>query len=94
MSKREASRKELDDLEDLFESKLKEKQARRGGICPIREQLHKELFDEIIRQAAINLPERGLLLMRVRDNLKMTFAAYQTLYEGSLIFGNRKSHVA
>ena len=24
----------------------------------------------------------------------MTFAAYQTLYEGSLIFGNRKSHVA
>lgn len=32
--------------------------------------------------------------MRVRDNLKMTFAAYQTLYEGSLVFGNRKSHVA
>lgn len=32
--------------------------------------------------------------MRVRDNLKMTFAAYQTLYEGSLVFGSRKSHVA
>ncbi len=32
--------------------------------------------------------------MRGRDNLKMTFAAYQTLYEGSLVFGNRKSHVA
>ena len=32
--------------------------------------------------------------MRARDNLKMTFAAYQTLYEGSLVFGNRKSHVA
>ena len=32
--------------------------------------------------------------MRVRDNLKMTFAGYQTLYEGSLIFGNRKAHVA
>ena len=40
------------------------------------------------------MPERGLLLMRVRDNLKMTFAAYQTLYEGSLVFGSRKSHVA
>ena len=24
----------------------------------------------------------------------MTFAAYQTLYEGSLVFGNRKAHVA
>jgi len=32
--------------------------------------------------------------MRVRDNLKMTFAAYQILYEGSLVFGNRKAHVA
>lgn len=32
--------------------------------------------------------------MRIRDNLKMTFAAYQTLYEGSLVFGNRKAHVA
>jgi dynein light intermediate chain len=52
------------------------------------------LFDEIIRQATLNLPERGLLLMRVRDNLKMTFAAYQTLYEGSLVFGSRKAHVA
>ena len=24
----------------------------------------------------------------------MTFAAYQTLYEGSLVFGSRKAHVA
>lgn len=71
-----------------------EKQARKSGICPIREEIHNELFDEIIRQATVNLPERGILLMRVRDNLKMTFAAYQTLYEGSLVFGNRKAHVA
>ena len=71
-----------------------EKQARKSGICPIREDIHNELFDEIIRQATVNLPERGILLMRVRDHLKMTFAAYQTLYEGSLVFGNRKAHVA
>ena len=78
----------------MFEERLREKQARKGGICPIREELHNQLFDEIIRQATVNLPERGILLMRVRDNLKMTFAAYQTLYEGSLVFGNRKSHLA
>ena len=29
--------------------------------------------------------------MRVRDDLKMTFAAYETLYEGSLVFSNRKA---
>ena len=30
--------------------------------------------------------------MRVRDNLKMTFSAYQTLYEGSIVFSNRKGY--
>lgn len=29
--------------------------------------------------------------MRVYDNLKLTFAAYQTLYAGSVVFGNRKA---
>ena len=32
----------------------------------------------------------GLLLMRVRDELKMTIAAYQTLYKSSVNFGLRK----
>jgi dynein light intermediate chain len=94
VSRQETSRSELEELERSFQAKLVEKQARKSGICPIREEIHNELFDEIIRQATVNLPERGILLMRVRDNLKMTFAAYQTLYEGSLVFGNRKAHVA
>jgi dynein light intermediate chain, axonemal len=94
VSRAETSRTELEELEKSFQAKLVEKQARKSGICPIREEIHNELFDEIIRQATVNLPERGILLMRVRDNLKMTFAAYQTLYEGSLVFGNRKAHVA
>ena len=38
----------------------------------------------------IDCPERGLLLMRVRDELKMTIAAYQTLYKSSVAFGMRK----
>ena len=38
----------------------------------------------------IDCPERGLLLMRVRDELKMTIAAYQTLYQSSVTFGMRK----
>jgi dynein light intermediate chain len=38
----------------------------------------------------INCPERGLLLMRVRDEHKMTLAAYQTLYRSSVEYGMRK----
>ena len=37
--------------------------------------------DELIRQVTIESPERGLLLCRVRDEVRMTIAAYQTLYQ-------------
>jgi len=63
---------------------------RESGIDPIREELHSQSYDEIIRQVTIDCPERGLLLMRVRDELKMTIAAYQTLYKSSVNFGLRK----
>jgi dynein light intermediate chain len=46
--------------------------------------------DELIRQVAINSPERGLLLLRVRDEIRMTLDAYKTLYDSSVTFGIRK----
>mmetsp|Transcript_27083 Transcript_27083/g.26725 ORF Transcript_27083/g.26725 Transcript_27083/m.26725 type:complete len:146 (+) Transcript_27083:281-718(+) len=67
-----------------------ERQARDSGICPVREELYSQCFDEIIRQVTIKCAERGLLLMRVRDEIKMTIAAYQTLYQSSVTFGTRK----
>lgn len=47
--------------------------------------------DEIIRQVTINCAERGLLLLRIRDEIQMTMAAYQTLYQSSIAFGMRKA---
>ena len=47
--------------------------------------------EEIIRQVTISCGERGLLLLRIRDEIRMTLAAYQTLYESSVAFGMRKS---
>uniref|UniRef100_A0A8B9PRU2 Axonemal dynein light intermediate polypeptide 1 n=1 Tax=Apteryx owenii TaxID=8824 RepID=A0A8B9PRU2_APTOW len=47
--------------------------------------------DELIRETTINCAERGLLLLRVRDEIQMTIAAYQTLYESSVAFGMRKA---
>jgi hypothetical protein len=52
-------------------------QARETGICPVREELYAQCFDELIRQVTINCAERGLLLLRVRDETRMTIAAYQ-----------------
>ena len=56
----------------------------------MREELYSQCFDEIIRQVTIECPERGLLLLRVRDEIKMTIASYQTLYESAILFGIRK----
>jgi len=58
---------------------------------PVREELYGQCFDELIRQVTINCAERGLLLLRVRDEIRMTIAAYQTLYESSIAFGMRKA---
>ena len=38
----------------------------------------------------LNGAERGLLLLRVRDEIRMTIDAYKTLYDSSVTFGVRK----
>eukprot|EP01017_Pseudomicrothorax_dubius_P042642 TRINITY_DN6994_c0_g1_i1.p1 TRINITY_DN6994_c0_g1~~TRINITY_DN6994_c0_g1_i1.p1 ORF type:complete len:251 (-),score=71.95 TRINITY_DN6994_c0_g1_i1:142-894(-) len=90
VSHHESSRDDVANLQKLLDERLLARQARESGICPIREELHAQCFDEIIRQVTIDCAERGLLLMRVRDELKMTIAAYQTLYQSSVTFGMRK----
>lgn len=77
-------------LYNEFIAKLKERKARESGICPIREEIYSELFDELIRQVSIECPERGLLLLKVRDELKNSLASYQILYDSALLFGIRK----
>lgn len=67
-----------------------ERQARDNGICPVREELFSQCFDEIIRQVTLAEPVRGLLLLRVRDEIRMTITAYQTLYQSSVTFAMRK----
>merc|ERR1719230_962089 len=73
-----------------LDKRLLERQARETGICPVREDLYSQCFDELIRQVTLDGPERGLLLLRVRDEIRMTIDAYKTLYDSSVTFGVRK----
>ena len=59
-------------------------QARETGICPVREELYAQCFDELIREVTINCAERGLLLLRIRDEMHMTIAAYQVRIQANL----------
>jgi len=86
-----ATRLDVINLQEQLDQRLQQRQARETGICPIREELYSQCFDELIRQVTINCAERGLLLLRVRDEIRMSIAAYQTLYESSVAFGMRKA---
>lgn len=90
VSHQQASRVDVARLREQLDQKLMERQARESGICPVREELFSQCFDEIIRQVCLSEPERGLLLLRVRDEIKMTISAYQTLYQSSVTFAMRK----
>lgn len=90
VSSKIATREKSRELFKALDAKLKERRAKEKGICPVREELYSQCFDEIIRQVTIDNPERGLLLLKVRDEIKMSIASYQILYESALLYGIRK----
>ena len=90
VSQEPGTREKARDLFKALDYKIKEREAREKGICPVREELYSQCFDEIIRQVTIECPERGLLLLKVRDEIKNTISSYRTLYESAILFGIRK----
>ena len=85
-----ATREKSRDLFKALDQKIKERRAKDKGICPVRQELYSQCFDEIIRQVTIDNTERGLLLLKVRDEIKMSIASYQILYESAILYGIRK----
>ena len=92
VSEKQVSRPELADLLFQFETRLRETKARQTGICPVRSAINAMLFDELIRQVTIDLPERGLLLLRIKDELRMTLDTWKSLHEAGAQYGDHKLH--
>ncbi|KAF0977442.1 hypothetical protein FDP41_003434 [Naegleria fowleri] len=86
-----ATRLDVTNLEEALDAQLLKRKAKETGICPVREELYSQCFDELIRQVTVNCQQRGLLLLRVRNEIRMTIKAYKQLYESSVAFGMRKS---
>ncbi|XP_055921510.1 putative inner dynein arm light chain, axonemal [Eupeodes corollae] len=86
-----ATRQDVINLQEMLDTRLQQTQARETGICPIRRELYSQCFDELIREVTINCSERGLLLLRIRDEIAMSMEAYETLYCSSVAFGMRKA---
>ena len=77
-------------LEGKLDSLLSRFQARETGVCPIREKLYEQTFDEVIRQVAVSSFDRGQLLAKIRDNNAQTVSTFKRLFESSVSFGLRK----
>lgn len=86
-----ATRQDVIRLQQDLDRMLQARKARTGGICPVRSELYGQCFDEIIRQVTLDCSARGLLLVRVRDELRTTIAAYQALYESAITWGMKKA---
>ena len=61
-----------------------------GGVTALVRLLRKTTDNEVKELVTLSEPERGLLLLRMRDEIKMTISAYQTLYQSSVTFAMRK----
>lgn len=93
VSPKQASRYDVADLTKFLNIRLNNRQARmnKNGICPVKEDLlFEQCFSEIIRQVTISEPDRGLLLLRVRNDIMATILAYATLYQSAVTFSMRK----
>eukprot|EP00667_Euglena_gracilis_P023891 EG_transcript_27203 len=88
-SSQPATRLEVVMLQENLNRLLKERGAKETGICPIRRALYAECFDELIRMVTAESVERGLLLLRVRDERRGTVLAYQTLFESRMGYAFR-----
>ncbi|CAM9409479.1 unnamed protein product [Choristocarpus tenellus] len=80
VSSMEISRAELGLLNSRVSARLIAHQARSQAVCSVREEVFSELYDELVRQVTIECPERGLLLLRVRDETRMNLDTFSELY--------------
>lgn len=90
VSTKQANRTQLIEMKNDFEQLIKQRRAREMGLDNIRYQLAFQLFDEIIRESAIDCKERGLLLLRIRDEAKMTLQSYGILKQVASTFSINK----
>ena len=89
VSTKPSNRAQVIQFQTEINDKLESRQARLTGYCPVRRQIYDELFLELIRQSAINCQERGLLLLRVKDELKMSMDSLIHVYASALQYTNR-----
>lgn len=85
-----ATKLDVDRLQEQMDITLQESVSE-TGICLVREEVYSQCFDELIRQVAVNTVERGILVLRCRDQLRMNIATRSAVLESGTAYGMRMS---
>ncbi|XP_062521012.1 axonemal dynein light intermediate polypeptide 1-like [Corticium candelabrum] len=94
ISSEQATKRDVAILQKEMENRMKQHKGKDMGICPVRRELYADCFEELLRQVAIEVPERGHLLAKVRDHMNITILMHQKVYESNVTFGIRKAVTA
>jgi dynein light intermediate chain, axonemal len=94
ISAADQSRPELALMAGKLDGQLKALQARQQPVCSARTFLFSDAFDEMVRQVTIECPVRGLLLLRVRDQMRMSLEIYVELHRDGSEFSALKAETA
>lgn len=86
-----ASRMDVITLQEQLDLRCQQRSALKFGICPVREDLYQQCFDEMIRQTTLTCAERGVLMSRIRDELQISIEAYKTMFETGCQLSMRQS---
>ena len=90
VAKEPATREDLLKLSGDLDELLRDRQARPKGICPVRQALFSQTFDELIRQVTLDQPLLGLMLLRIRDQQRMVNDATSWVHLAGVDFGMEK----
>jgi len=86
VSVEDVTRDQVNSLRRKLCQELKRRKARPVGLDYIKESLIKNTFEEIIRQVAINLEERGTLLKAIMDERMQTTHSWVELTQKAAEF--------
>lgn len=75
------------DLQKELDKALETFQVRPKPVCSFREVMFSETFDELIRQVTLERPEMGMLLLRIRDEIRLSIQNHLELFRQTHNFG-------
>ena len=83
-------RSDVKELAEGLDAMLSMSGIRPKAVCGYRERIFSDCFNELIRQVTLECPERGLLLLRIRDSIRLTISNHLQILRSSLNFGGDK----